>query len=116
MRNNRIAIHFSNFQAPLGTTAPRWLMGTHLSASLSSSLPLVLYHMLETHAIHGSNKNSRLNLLSCCTIVQYLIPMLLVSHLFQKVSNRLLRGPIIHKCGSISNRARKRGCFSHQLF
>ena len=90
MSNDRITIHLTDLQSTLCTTTTRRLMRQHLSSSLTTCLPLILHHVLQSHTIHGSNEDCHGNLLSCRTIIHYLITILLKSHLFQDASNRLL--------------------------
>ena len=106
MSNDRITIHLTNLQSTLRTTTARRLMRQQFSPSLSTRLPFVLHHMLQSHPIHGSNEDRHGNLLSRRTIIHDLVSILLKSHGLQDASNRLLGRTIIHKRGSITNGTR----------
>ena len=106
MSHDCIAIHFTDLQTTLRSTATRRLMRSNLLASLATRLPLVLHHMLQTHTIHRAHEDRRLDLLARCTIVEYLIAILFKSHLLQNATNGVLRRSVIHESSSISNRTR----------
>ena len=91
MRNNRITIHFTDLQATLCAATARGLMRTNLLATLTTRIPLVLHHVLQTHAIDGSNENRRLQLLSRRTIVHHFIAVLFKAHRLKNRPHRLLR-------------------------
>ena len=81
MSGQRIAFHLTNTQPTLRPAPTRRLMRLLLAPPLSTRIPLVLHHVLQTHREHRPHENRRGHLDTRSTVIQDVITRLLQSKL-----------------------------------
>ena len=102
MTNNGIALHLTNTKTTLCPTTPRRLARPLLAPTLPTRIPLILWHVLQTHSIDIPHENLCRNHLAPHSIIHELIAKGLHPQLIsQNLSNGLHRTPIIHKKSAI---------------
>ena len=115
MTNNRVTFHFSDTQTTFISATTCRLVGSLFSATLTSGIPLIFRHVLETHRVALANKNRTWNLNPSGSIIQEFISKLFHSKVFlQDFSDGLRRVTIVHKGCSIRNGSIMRGCLSKE--
>ena len=114
VRNDAVALHFTDAQAAVISATLHRLPRQHRARSAGPVIDLVFHHVLESHVIRGPNENLALHALAGHAVIKQLRSAVMVSQLGQHVAEYLVLGPVVNERGAVAEPALQHARLTHQ--